>query len=240
MGSENWVKQVDQTGESELDFSESLVGVAMTQNSDPFELLAHWIAAAEAHEAVKEPRAMVLATLSPAGFPAGRVVLLKEASVERGLVFYTNYLSAKGRDLAECDRASLTFFWDPLYRQVRIQGLVSKTSREDSVAYWASRPRGAQLSQYISAQSMVLPSRKTLEAQVADADLSFTSGLVPCPDHWGGYSLKPLSFEFWVGRENRLHDRWLFERLEMNLAIDQRNETETALTSGWKIKRLYP
>jgi len=166
------------------------------------------------------PNAMTLATVTPAGAPSARIVLLK--GVERGaFLFYTNYLSRKGRELERSAAACLLFLWSPLERQVRIDGTVEKVRAEESDAYYASRPLGARLSAWASAQSEAVPSRKDLEAAMERARQRYGES-PPRPPHWGGYRVVPRELEFWQGRSDRLHDRlryrrdgdvWITERL---------------------------
>ena len=170
--------------------------------------------------------AMTLATVSPQGAPDARVVLLK--GVEGGaFVFYTNYQSRKGRQLAARPDACLVFLWAPLERQVRIEGRVEKVSAQVSDAYFLSRPVGARLSARASAQSEVVPGRDFLESRMK-AEKTLHAEHPPRPPHWGGYRMIPGRIEFWQGRENRLHDRLLYRRGEGNSA------------GAWKIERLAP
>jgi pyridoxamine 5'-phosphate oxidase len=163
---------------------------------------------------------MTLATAAKDGQPSARVVLLKSFD-ERGFVFYTNYQSRKGKELAENPLASLLFYWPQLWRQVRIEGSVEKISAAESEEYFQSRPLGSKLGAWASNQSQVVEDRETLEARFAELEKRFGEQ-VPRPEHWGGYRLRPNSIEFWQGRDNRLHDRlryrlqedvWLIERL---------------------------
>src|SRR5258706_1709847 len=166
--------------------------------------------------------AMTLATVSPEGAPDARVVLLKGVD-DGGFVFYTNYDSRKGRQLAARPEACLVFLWTQLERQVRIEGKVEKTSSADSDKYFLSRPVGARLSASASAQSEPGSSREILESQVEKIKTQFGEN-PPRPPHWGGYRVIPAQIEFWQGRENRLHDRLLY----------------TSAKGGWKIERLAP
>jgi pyridoxamine 5'-phosphate oxidase len=169
-----------------------------------------------------EPNAMVLATADAAGRPSARSVLLKGYDV-RGFVFFTNYDSRKGLELAANPYGSLVFPWYPLHRQVLVSGPVQRTSRAETEDYFAIRPRGAQLGAWASAQSQPIPDRAALE-QAWEAAVQRFPGDVPAPPHWGGYRLAPTSVEFWQGRVSRLHDR-----LRYRLAGD-----------GWVIERLSP
>jgi pyridoxamine 5'-phosphate oxidase len=154
---------------------------------------------------------MALGTVNAAQEPSVRIVLLRGFD-EHGFTFYTNYESAKGEDLAANPAAALTFWWQPVHRQVRILGLAAKVERAESEAYFATRPRGHQLSAWASAQSRTVQDRAALEAREA-AMLERFPGEVPIPGHWGGYRVAPRSFEFWQGRENRTHDRLLYNRV---------------------------
>ncbi|HEV3272670.1 MAG TPA: pyridoxamine 5'-phosphate oxidase [Candidatus Methylacidiphilales bacterium] len=187
---------------------------------DPFRQFARWFQEALGCAAIAEPNAMVLSTVSAEGQPHARLMLLKGFDA-KGFVFFTNYESEKGRDLAANPRAALTFGWIELERQVRIEGTVAKTSRAEAAAYFETRPRGSRLGAWASNQSEAIPNRALLEARLAEADARFPED-VPVPETWGGYLLAPERFEFWQGRTNRLHDRlryrkegttWIIERL---------------------------
>jgi pyridoxamine 5'-phosphate oxidase len=175
---------------------------------------------AEAGEAVPAPEAMVLATASPDGAPSARMVLLKGAG-EDGFAFFTNYDSRKGHELAANPRAALLFHWQPLGRQVRVEGPVDRLDEAASDAYFATRPLGARIGAWVSAQSEVIGSREELEAAVETMRQHMGAGLER-PPHWGGFRLLPEVFEFWQHRDDRLHDRlryrhdgehWVMERL---------------------------
>jgi pyridoxamine 5'-phosphate oxidase len=168
------------------------------------------------------PNSMALATATRSGRPSARAVLLKGFD-ERGFVFYTNYESRKGRELAENPRAMLLFCWEQLERQVRIEGAVARTSAAESDEYFATRPLGARLSAIVSPQSEPVADREALEAKVAEAAKRCKSA-PPRPPHWGGYRLVPEGFEFWQGRQDRLHDRLCYARAG----------------SGWRVERLAP
>jgi pyridoxamine 5'-phosphate oxidase len=190
--------------------------------ADAVEQFSRWFADAQRPD-IHEPNAMTLATADAAGKPAARIVLLK-AFDRRGFVFFTNYTSRKGFELGDNPRATLVFFWQPLERQVRIDGIVEKVSREESVAYFRSRPVASQIGAWVSHQSGVVGSRVDLEQREAELKKRFAGGEVPTPDFWGGYRVVPQEIEFWQGRPSRLHDRILY------------TQTET----GWKIQRLAP
>ncbi len=185
------------------------------------EQLRAWFDEALANDAMVEPNAMQVATVDGAGRPSVRTVLAK-AIDERGVVFYSNYDSAKGRDLASRPYAAAVFAWLALERQARLTGMVDRVGRAETEAYFASRPRGSQLAAWASAQSAVVASRAVLEAAIREVEARFAGQDVPAPPNWGGYLIRPESVEFWQGREDRLHDRiryrrdgtvWVIERL---------------------------
>ena len=187
---------------------------------DPIVEFSRWFAQAQEAE-VSEPNAMTLATATPTGAPSARLVLLKGFD-ERGFVFFTDYRSRKAEELEENPRAALVFYWEELERQVRITGVVERTTAEESEAYFRSRPLGSRLGAWVSHQSLVIPSRAQLEQRLKEVEARFPDGNVPLPPHWGGYRVRPEVIEFWQGRESRLHDRirytrdgerWRIERL---------------------------
>ncbi len=190
--------------------------------ADPLAQFERWLGDA-AGAGVFEPTAMALATVSAAGRPSLRIVLFKGLH-RGGFTFYTNYESRKGGELAARPEAALTFWWDRLERQVRIEGRVERVPRELSDHYFHSRPRGSQIGAYTSRQSQVLPQRAELDARLAENERHFAGQDIPLPDYWGGYVLLPETIEFWQGRANRVHDRLLY-----------RHEGD-----AWRIERLEP
>lgn len=196
-------------------------------NANPYEQFKLWFDNA-CQCKVAEPNAMVVSTVDTTGMPNARVVLLKSWD-ERGFVFYTNYTSAKSRELDANPKAALTFCWFDLERQIRIRGEVEKVSTSESLRYFLSRPFGSRLGAWVSHQSSVISSRSLLEMQFDKMKRKFADGKIPLPDFWGGYRIKPSSFEFWQGRENRLHDRFEYTPIV----------GETGAQT-WKIERLAP
>lgn len=190
---------------------------------NPFELFTQWYQRA-CSLPISEPNAMALATVSKEGSPQVRFVLLKDFS-ESGFVFYTNSESFKGKALAANPQAAVVFYWKELEQQVRVEGSVCEVASAIADTYFASRPRGAQLGAIASQQSRVLTDRNLLEAEVLRLAAEFSGKEIPRPEYWRGYSLKPMRFEFWQGRENRLHDRF---------------EYSCANSKTWSRKRLYP
>lgn len=191
--------------------------------ADPFAQFDHWMREAIETQ-VLEPNAMAVATVDATGRPNLRNVLLK-AFDSRGLVFYTNYESAKAHDIAANPRVALMFTWLPLERQVVITGQAAKISAAESLKYFLSRPRDSQIGAWASQQSKVITTRSLLETKFAEMKAKFLRGDIPLPDHWGGYRVVPGTFEFWQGRPNRMHDRFRY-RLEPD--------------GAWSIARLMP
>ena len=175
---------------------------------DPFALLRTWFDAAVG-AGLREPNAMTLATATAAGVPSARIVLLKQID-DRGLVFFTNYQSRKGREIANNPRAALVLFWPTLERQVRVEGIVETTTDAESDEYFVTRPPNSRLGAWASLQSSVLSGREELERRQREFEAKYPAGDVPRPPHWGGYRVVPEAFEFWQGRPNRLHDRIRF------------------------------
>jgi pyridoxamine 5'-phosphate oxidase len=191
---------------------------------DPFKQFAAWFDEALKAELL-EPYAMTVATVGIDGQPSARIVLMRGWD-ERGIVFFTNYESQKGHEIAHTPRAALLFYWGSLERQIRIEGSVERLSAGESDEYFARRPRGHRLSAWASRQSTVVPDRVYLEAEMQRVDQLYPGDDVPRPDYWGGYRIKPNRFEYWQGRRNRVHDRILYRR--------------DAASGVWNIERLSP
>ncbi|MCG8352179.1 MAG: pyridoxamine 5'-phosphate oxidase [Chloroflexales bacterium] len=190
---------------------------------DPFQQFQLWFDAA-AQNQIQEPNAMTLATVGVDGRPAARMVLLKDFD-ERGFVFYTNYESRKGQELARFPWAALVFWWGALDRQVRIEGQVERVAAEESDTYFQSRPAGSRLGAWTSPQSQVIDGRAILEQRLTELERQYADQPIPRPPHWGGYRLVPTLVEFWQGRLNRLHDRLCYRRNS---------------DGNWQIERLAP
>ena len=189
---------------------------------DPLEQFRRWYAEAEA-TGMRAPQAMALATAAVDGAPSVRMVLLKGAD-EDGFVFFTGYVSRKAAELDANPRAALLFHWDALGRQVRIEGRVERVPGQESDAYFATRPRGAQLAAAASQQSTVLRDRAEIDDRVAELAREHEGSDVRRPDHWGGYRLVPDAYEFWQHRDDRMHDRLRYRRSD----------------GGWVVERLSP
>lgn len=190
------------------DFVKGALNVDVTPDS-PVTLFKEWLQTA-IDEKVLDANALTLSTVSKLGQPSSRIVLLKDITDE-GLVFYTNFSSKKGEEMAQNPQVALNFFWAPLERQVRIEGVVEKVSEEESNQYFQSRPRESQLAAYTSEQSKSVENRETLEARFSENKMQFEGKEVPKPLNWGGYRVKPNYFEFWQGRSGRLHDRVVYQ-----------------------------
>ena len=189
---------------------------------DPLEQFRRWYAEAEA-TGMRAPQAMALATAAVDGAPSVRMVLLKGAD-ERGFVFFTGYVSRKAAELEANPRAALLFHWEALGRQVRIEGRVERVAGQESDAYFATRPRGAQLAAAASQQSSVVRDRAEIDDRVAELAREHEGSDVRRPDHWGGYRLVPDAYEFWQHRDDRMHDRLRYRRSD----------------GGWVVERLSP
>ena len=190
---------------------------------DPIEQFGRWFVEAEADERIVFAEAVCLSTLGADATPEGRMVLLKDFDV-RGFVFYTNLGSAKGSALCTHTRAGMTFYWQPLDRQVRIRGAVERVAEAEADAYFANRPRQSRIGAWASEQSRTLDCRRTLEERVQELEERFRDREVPRPPHWSGFRIVPEAIEFWQEGPARLHDRFLYERRE----------------DAWERRRLYP
>lgn len=188
---------------------------------DPFALFRAWF---DDVQAMSLANAMTLATVDDSGMPSARIVLLKSFD-HRGFVFYTNYGSRKARELEDSSLASLLFYWQPVHRQIRIEGVVERASAQESDAYFATRPRDSNLSAMASPQSTVVPNRQWLVDRVSNVRASTEGIALKRPQNWGGYRLAPRYFEFWQGQRDRLHDRLCYNRIQ---------------NSAWRIERLAP
>jgi pyridoxamine 5'-phosphate oxidase len=190
-------------------------------DADPFRQFGNWFGDAK-DSGLLEPNAMNIATVDGDGQPSLRTVLLKYFD-EKGLVFFTNLESRKAKDIGHNARVALHFLWIELERQVRVEGTAERVSAREAAAYFMRRPRGSQLGAWVSRQSSIISSRSLLEAKLEEMKRKFSEGEVPLPSFWGGYRVRPARFEFWQGRESRLHDRfeyrfqdddtWVIERL---------------------------
>lgn len=198
--------------------------------ADPLSQFRSWFA--QAHDAgIVEPNAMVVATAGADGVPRARTVLLKEADA-RGFAFYTNLTSEKSRDLQANPWATAVFGWYPQHRQVIVTGRVESVPRDEAAGYFASRPRGSQLGAWASRQSSVVSGRAEFEDRYAEVEQRFADGEVEFPDFWGGWLIRPVSVEFWQGRESRLHDRVKYVAADEGAPLDD--------PQGWTIQRLSP
>lgn len=220
-----------------IDYKESRIEDDQLPSLDPFKWFDIWFKEATQHSDIKEANAMNIATATKNGDVSARMVLLKKVT-ERGFGFFTNYESQKGTQLAENPRGAITFYWDPLQKQIRICGNVERMSDEASSEYFHSRPKGSQIGAMVSHQTSVIPDSKCLEQREKDLSQKYEGKVIPKPDYWGGFLLVPETIEFWCGRSNRLHDRIRFRRPKKDEVIN------TALTkegdNGWLYERLSP
>ena len=202
--------------------------------ANPFDQFTRWWNEAVASQ-IDEVNAMTLATVNATGVPAARIVLLKGYNPD-GFIFFTNYESDKGKNLAQNPHAALVFFWKELERQIRIEGTVEKVSAEESDRYFNSRPASSRIGAWASPQSAVIENRMVIEQNVERYSSIFANDSIERPDHWGGYIVNPTSIEFWQGRSSRLHDRikYTLENSAYNAATDTRTDL------NWKIERLAP
>jgi pyridoxamine 5'-phosphate oxidase len=191
-------------------------------HADPIHQFQAWLGEAQA-QGILEPNAMTLSTVDECGQPWSRIVLLKRCDAD-GFSFFTNYEGSKAQHISSESRVGLTFWWGALERQVNVVGTASKVSREESEAYFATRPIASQLGAWASRQSSRLGARAELESSFAELKQRFEGKPIPCPPHWGGFVVKPSSIEFWQGRRSRLHDRLRF----------------TSSGDGWLLERLAP
>ena len=193
-------------------------------DNNPIHQFQKWFYDAKNDDAIEEANAMTVTSVDEDGFPKTRVVLLKYYD-EHGFVFYTNYESEKGKALSANPKTCLNFFWPSLERQVIIKGSAKRLSEKQSDEYFVSRPKGSQIGAMVSPQSQVISSRAVLEDRLAELEKEYASKPIERPKHWGGFIVKPQSIEFWQGRPNRLHDRFLYSSVNQN---------------EWKIDRLAP
>lgn len=208
------------------DLRENYIAKGLDENTiekNPLKLFEIWFNYA-VEKKVLEPNAMTLATANRSGIPSARIVLLKDYS-KKGFVFFTNYKSFKGEQLAQNPNAALVFWWGELARQIRIEGAVEKISDEDSDTYFTSRPRGSQLGAVVSNQSKTIPNYSFLETEFEKSSEYYKDKKIERPNYWGGYKVVPIMIEFWQGRENRLHDRLRFTKNDMKT---------------WEMERLSP
>lgn len=194
-----------------------------TVQENPLQQFAAWFLEAENNPAVEEPNAMTLSTVNGQGIPKARVVLLKEYTPQ-GFVFYTNYTSGKGQAIAQNNNVCVSFFWPSLERQIIITGKAVKISEEKSIAYFNKRPRESQLGAVVSDQSTAIDSREALEEKLLQIEKKYDTKTIEKPTNWGGYLIQPTSYEFWQGRNSRLHDRIKY----------------TKNNNSWSIGRLQP
>lgn len=208
-------------------------------STDPFQQFGEWFKQANELDDGSEANAMVLATATKDGIPSARFVLLKGFD-DKGFKFYTNYESRKAKEMMENPRASLVFYWAPLHKSVRIEGIVEKLTEEESTDYFHSRPKNSQISACVSNQSAPIQSRQTLVAKEKELTEKYKDpeSVVPKPDFWGGYRVKPEVIEFWQGQSTRLHDRIVFRKLKSGEEVDGKLLHHGQ--NGWVYERLAP
>merc|ERR1711997_244189 len=213
-------------------------------SKEPYEQFKNWFDIAKSTPGIEEANAMCLATATKTGLPSARYVLLKGFGApslddKGGFVFYTNYESRKGKELVDNPNAALVFYWEPLKRSVRIEGVVEKVSAETSIAYFETRPLGGQIGAAVSNQSQVIPNRAHLLEKEAKLKVEYESKKMEKPATWGGFRVIPHTFEFWQGQSTRIHDRIVFRKKK-----DQEDIIDDTLTTvgdnGWLIERLSP
>jgi len=220
-----------------VDYKVSTIEDGAFPSLDPFKWFDIWFQEATHHPEIKEANAMNIATASKDGEVSARMVLLKKVT-ERGFGFFTNYDSQKGRQLTENPNGAITFYWDPLQKQVRIAGKVERMSEEESTSYFHSRPFGSQIGAMVSHQTSVIPDSKCLLEREKELKEMYEGKVVPKPQYWGGFLVVPNTIEFWCGRSNRLHDRIRFRRLNDNETLDPSLTKEGE--NGWVYERLSP
>ncbi|XP_065684159.1 pyridoxine-5'-phosphate oxidase isoform X2 [Hydra vulgaris] len=228
-----FLQSLNEISDMRIDYNLSRLPDDMLPAKDPYLLFQLWFQEAANNPGIKEANAMNLATASKDGVPSARWVLLKGYS-NKGFRFFTNYDSQKGKELNENPNAALTFYWEPLQKQIRITGRVEKISKEESTEYFHSRPFASQIGALVSCnQSSAIPSEQYLEERRKKLTEEFSGKVVPKPDNWGGYLLTPKDFEFWCGGSGRIHDRIKFVQ-SSNYEHQQTGE------NGWSYVRLSP
>jgi len=195
--------------------------LAYARQQNPIKLAEKWLESAKGLSI--NYNAMTVSTVNTQGAPSSRVVLIKDIQ-STGFVFFTNYNSFKGLQISGNPNIAGNIYWEPLKKQISIEGIVKKTTRDYSIKYWQKRDRESQISQYISRQSEEVKDRATLENLYQEAEQEFANQEIPCPAHWGGYIIEPTHFIFWLERPHRLHDRFSYQKVE----------------NSWKFKRLFP